>query len=164
LRTDNTKSSKGRAGWFRLVEALPVRPDASPIPKYWIVFMSRYEPAFDLFNRAGCEMVRAQDLNIKNKPGTLFAGMATEPEQAAPQVVDRAVKRAAKPLSSCKWNQLRWFTCGNRNVGRFTESEVNQSIKRLLKAEWLQGASGDKIQEDAVLSPTAQLLNWNDQS
>ena len=148
--------------WFRVVEALPVRPDTSPTPKYWITFMSRYEPAFDLFNRAACDMTRAQDLNIRNKPGTLFAGMSTEPEVAAPQVVDRAVKKTAKPLTSCKWNELRWRTCGNRNVGRFTESEVNHSIKRLLRTGFLNGASGDKVEEEKVLSPTEELKSWVD--
>jgi hypothetical protein len=148
--------------WFRLVEALPVRPDTSPIPKYWIAFMSRYEPAFDLFNRAACDMVRAQELNITNRPGTLFAGTATEPEPAAPQLVDRAVKRAARLVVSCKWNELRWRTCGNRNVGKFTDSEVNQSIKRLLKAGFLSGSSGDKVEETKILSPTEQLKSWLD--
>lgn len=143
--------------WFNLAEALPVRPDISPIPKYWIAFMSRYEPAFDLFNRAACKMTRSQDLNVKNTPGTLFAGMSTEPEQALPQVVDRAVKSAAKALTSCKWNELRWRTCGNRNVGKFTDSEVDQSIKRLLKSGFLSGARGDKVEEEKVLSPTEQL-------
>lgn len=143
--------------WFKLVEALPVRPDTSAVPKYWIAFMSRYEPAFDLFNRAGCDMVRSQDLNIKNKPGTLYAGMSTEPESAAPQAVDRAVKEEAKRLVSFKWNELRWRTCGNRNVGKFTDSEVNQSIKRLLKAGFLSGAAGDKVEEELTLAPTEQL-------
>lgn len=154
--------SRRLRSWFSLVEALPVRPDASPIPKYWIVFMTRYEPAFDLFNRAACEMVRAQDLSIWNKPDSLFAGVSTEAEPAAPQVVDRAVKRAAKSLTSCKWNELRWRTCGNRNVGKFTDSEVNQSIKRLIKSGFLSGALGDKVEEKKMLSPTEQLKSWLD--
>jgi three-Cys-motif partner protein len=162
LRTSSATTPTGATGWFRIVEALSVRPDVSPIPKYWIVFMSRYEPAFDLFNRAACNMARTQDLNIKNTPGTLFAGMATEPEPAAPQVVDRAVKRTAKPLTTCKCNELRWRTCGDRNVGNFTDSEVDQSIKRLLKEGWLTGASGNKIEETSVLSPTDQLKSWID--
>jgi three-Cys-motif partner protein len=138
--------------WFRLVEALPVRPDSSAIPKYWITFMTRYEPAFDLFNRAACDMVRAQDLNIKNRPGTLFAGMATEPALPAPQLFDCAVKAAAEAAAPCKWSELRWRTCGDRNVGNFTDSEVNQSIKRLLKAGVLAGARGNKVEEDKILS------------
>jgi three-Cys-motif partner protein len=148
--------------WFKLVEALPVHSDKSTIPKYWMVFMSRYEPAFDLFNRAACEMVRSQHQNFQNQPGNLFAGVQLEPETADPHAVDRAVKRAAQPLNSCPWKELRWRTCGNRNVGRFTDSEVNQSIKRLLKSGWLSGAVGGKVEENAVVSPTAELRSWVD--
>lgn len=148
--------------WFKLVEALPVRSDKSAIPKYWIAFMSRYEPAFDLFNRAACNMIRAQSQSFLNQPGSLFAGVEPQPEAAQPQTVDRAVKRTAQPLQRCRWNELRWRTCGNRNVGKFTDSEVDQSIKRMLKNGWLSGASGDKVEEDAVLSPTAQLKSWID--
>jgi three-Cys-motif partner protein len=148
--------------WFNLAEALPVHADTGAIPKYWIAFVSRYEPAFDLFNRAACEMVRAQRQNFRNQPDMLFAGTAAEPETASPSTVDRAVKRAAKPLSSCRWKQLRWRTCGNRNVGKFTDSEVDQSIKRLLKTGWLVGATGDKVEEDSNLSPTSQLKSWTD--
>jgi len=149
-------------GWFKLVEALPVHPDKSPVPKYWIAFMSRYEPAFDLFNRAACDVIRTQRQNFQNQPGTLFAGMESQPETALPQTVDRAVKRAAQAPPLCRWKELRWRTCGNRNVGKFTDSEVNQSIKRLLKNDWVGGASGDKVEEDTVLSPTAQLKSWID--
>jgi protein gp37 len=148
--------------WFKLVEALPVRSDKSAIPKYWIAFMSRYGPAFDLFNRAACNMIRVQRQNFLNQPGTLFAGVEPQPEAAQPQTVDRAVKRIAQPLQTCHWNELRWHTCGNRNVGEFTDSEVDQSIKRMLKNGWLSGASGEKVEEDAVLSPTAQLKSWID--
>ena len=80
--------------WFKLAEALPVYPDISAIPKYWIAFLSRYEPAFDLFNRAACNMNRAQRQNFRNLPDALFAGMEAQPEAALPQTVDRAVKRA----------------------------------------------------------------------
>jgi three-Cys-motif partner protein len=140
--------------WFRCVEALPVRPDTSPLPKYWIAFTSRYEPAFDLFNRAACRMMRAREVNIRNQPGTLFVGIDTEPEAPPPQTVDRAVKQAAKPFSEVTWRELRWTTCGGRNVGVYTDSEVNQSIKRLIKSGWLSGTSGDKVEEKALLHPT----------
>jgi hypothetical protein len=53
-----------------------------------------------------------------------------------------------------------WRTCGDRNVGKFTDSEVDQSIKRLLKEGWLSGASGNKVEETSVLSPTDQLKSW----
>ena len=124
--------------------------------------MSRCEPAFDLFNRAACDMIRAQELNIRNSPGMLFAGVTTKPEAAGPQAVDRAVKNAAKPLASCKWKELRWRTCGNRNVGKFTDSEVNQSIKRLLKSGFLTGASGDKVEEERTLAPAEQVKSSTD--
>jgi hypothetical protein len=143
--------------WFKLVEALAVHSDTSTIPKYWIAFMSRYEPAFDLFNRAACEMTRAQRQNVQQMPGTLFADTKYQPVAASPSSVDRAVKQTAQALPQWRWNQLRWHTCGDRNVGKYTDSEVNQSIKRLLKSGWLSGATGAKVDETAVLLPTAQL-------
>lgn len=148
--------------WFKLAEALPVRSDKLAIPKYWIAFMSRYEPAFDLFNRAACKMVRLQRQNLLNQSGSLFAEAEPQPETAQPETVDRAVKRTAQPLQLCCWNELRWRTCGGRNVGKFTDSEVDQSIKRMLKSGWLSGASGEKIEEEAILSPTEELKSWTD--
>jgi len=148
--------------WFKLVEAMPVRSDKSAIPKYWIAFMSRYEPAFDLFNRAACKMIRAQRQNLLSQSGSLFASVDSKPEVAQPQTVDRETKRTAQPLQSCRWNELRWRICGKRNVGKFTDSEVDQSIKRMLKNGWLSGASGDKVEDETILSPTPQLNSWID--
>jgi len=148
--------------WFKLVEALPVHSDDSAIPKYWVVFMSRYEPAFDLFNRAACDVIRTQRQNFRNQSDMLFANVELPPESAPPQTVDRAVKRAARSAVSIRWKELRWLTCGNRNVGRFTDGEANQAIKRMLKSGWLSGASGDKVEEESALSPTAQLKLWLD--
>jgi hypothetical protein len=148
--------------WFKLVEALPVCSDKSASPKYWIAFMSRYEPAFDLFNRAACHAVREQHQNVLKQPDMLFADIKSQPEIPEGRIVDRAVKRASQINLPCRWNELRWRTCGNRNVGKFTDSEVNQSIKRLLKEGWLSGASGTKIEETKVLSPTEQLKSWVD--
>jgi len=148
--------------WFKLVEALPVHSDTSAVPKYWIAFASRYEPAFDLFNRAACDVNRKQHQNVLNQSGSLFAGVESQPIFALPQTVDRAVKRAAQLRQRCQWKELRWYTCGNRNVGKFTDSEVDQSIKRMIKSGWLSGASGDRIEENTTLSPTPQLQSWID--
>ena len=148
--------------WFSVAEALPVRPDDSQTPKYWILFLSRYEPAFDLFNRAACNVVRSQRHKASNN--TLFPMQAGEASGASPPVVDRAVKRSAKLHSKCRWNKLRWETCGGRNVGEYTDSEVDQSIKRLLKDDWLTGAPGNKVEDDATLSPTEKLKSWIDRS
>lgn len=147
--------------WFNVAESFPIHADDSRIPKYWIVFVSRYEPAFDLFNRAACDVTRQQRQNFR-QPGTLFEGTERQPESAVPATVDREVKRAARRIGPSQWQQLRWRTCGDRNVGKFTDAEVNQGIKRLLKTGWLAGASGDKIQEQALLSPTPALAAWVD--
>lgn len=148
--------------WFQIAEALPVHSDLkSAIPKYWILFASRYPPAFDLFNSAACEVVRAQRQNFR-QPGTLFAATERQPEAALPMVVDRAVKRIVQTSGSMLWKEIRWKTCGGRSVGQFTGGEVNQSIKRLIKDDWLAGAPGSKVEEDARLSPTSKLKAWVD--
>lgn len=148
--------------WFKCVEAVPVRPDSSLLPKYWIAFMSRHKPAFDLYNRAACEMMRARDLNVWKERGVLFAETATEKEVPPPQMVDRAVKRTAKAHSQIIWRELRWETCGGRSVGLYTDSEIDQSIKRLLKSGWLTGATGSKVEDTALLQPTQQLREWSE--
>lgn len=147
--------------WFKCVEALPVRPDNSRLPKYWIAFMSRYQPAFDLFNRAACRMARSRDLKLWNATDNLFADVVAKPEVPEPATVDRAVKRAAKTIQSMPWKELRWRTCGGNEVGQYTDSEVNQAIKRLLKAGWLSGATGEKVDDNAALSPTDRLREWS---
>jgi len=147
--------------WFRLTEALPVHPDTSAASKYWIVFASRYEPAFDLFNGAACKIVRSQAKNVLTNAG-LFKGAEVTPATPAPQTVDRAVKLAAKTHLPSKWQELRWHTCGNRNVGRFTEGEVNQSIRRLLKSGWLSRDPERGAENESILSATTQLMSWQE--
>jgi len=148
--------------WFKVAEALPVHSDLmATIPKYWIVFASRYEPALDLFNLAACEVVRSQRQNFM-QPGTLFADTGRQPDAASPALVDRSIKRAGRGAGSHRWNELRWIVCGGRSVGQFKESEVNQGIKRLLKGGWLSGATGTKVEDNAILSPTQKLDEWLD--
>ncbi len=149
-------------GWFNTVEAVPIRPDHSTIPKYWMAFMSRYEPAFDLFNDAACDMNRARIVSIDNRHGSLFSGIEAEPEGANPSTVDRDVKRELKSARSITWDRLRWNVCGNRNVGKYTVAEVNQSIKRLIKAKLIMGALGNKVEGANILKPAPQLDSWID--
>lgn len=148
--------------WFRVAEAFPIHADVgSRVPKYWMVFASRFQPAFDLFNSAACKINRLQRQNYR-QPGTLFEDVAVEPEKALPVRVDRAVKEAAKSEIQIPWKSLRWRVCGGRNVGKYTESEINQSIKRLLNTGWLAGASGAKVEDEAILSPTPLLRGWEE--
>ncbi len=66
------------------------------------------------------------------------------------------------PLMQVSCRELRWVTCGGLNVGTYTDSEINQSIKRLLKSGWLTGAAGEKVEEKTILSPTQLLASWLD--
>lgn len=144
--------------WFRLVENYPIRADeGSSLPKYWIVFGSRYLPAIDFFNDAACSAARQQRQNFR-QPGSLFANTPAQKENAVDSTVDRAVLLTAKKSAPCIWSQLRWNTYANRSVGLYTESEVNKSIKRLLKSGELAGPNGTKIEEDAkiVLTTSGQ--------
>ncbi len=147
--------------WFKLAEALPVHADTSAASKYWIVFASRHEPAFDLFNGAACKIVRSQAKNVLTNVG-LFAGTEGTPATPAPQTVDRVVKSAGKTHLPRKWQEFRWHICGNRNVGRFTEGEVNQSIRRLLKSGWLSRAPERGVEKESILSATMQLMSWQE--
>lgn len=148
--------------WFKIAEAMPVCAGNSKIPKYWIVFTSRFEPAFDLFNRAACEMTRSQFQDFHRHETSLFSNIEIPEDRPKTHVVDRTLKRFAKRLLPCTWEKLRWSICGGRNVGKYTDSEINQSIKRLIKSGWIVGSSGDRIENAKMLSPTEQLNNWID--
>lgn len=139
--------------WFRLVESFPIRADSgSAIPKYWVVFGSRYQPALDLFNRAACEAARRQRQNYR-QPESLFADLPPQPEAALDFKVNEAVVTSIRSMSTAmSWDKLRWQVCGDQNVGKFTDSEINKSVKRLLKAGVLSGATGDRIEGSAMLS------------
>lgn len=143
--------------WFSLVDAYPIRSDiGSELPKYWLVFGSRYEPALDLFNRAACSACREQRHKYR-QPGSLFAGVAIE-EKPSDGAVDEATRALLSPNITLTWQQLRWHLCRGSNIGRFTDAEWNASIKRMLKSGMLAGASGDKVEDKVVLSPGPRLL------
>jgi hypothetical protein len=138
--------------WFSTVETFPIRADAgTPLPQYWLVFGSRYEPAFELFNRGACEARRAQMHNYR-KPDTLFADIARPREGPSESKVNQAVLVSARQQSGSTWEALRRATSSGRNVGVFTDAEVNAAIKRLLRSGRLAGASGDKIDDRSKLS------------
>ena len=151
-----------RHRWFEVAETFPIYADTQGwLPKYWIVYATRYAPGFDIFNRAACHVVREQRKNVL-KSGGLFADIEPVIESANPMTVDREVKRVAKIDTPLLWKKLRWRTCRGRNIGRFTDSEVNASIKRLLKEVWLSGASHRKISDESQLTSTDKLDSWVD--
>lgn len=137
---------------FRMVGTFPIRKDeGTALPRYWLILGSRYEPALDLFNSGACEATRSQRQNYR-KCDSLFAGVQRQPEQAPDSTVDRAVQQAFSDSHGMAWRLLRWRTYGGRHVGKFTEGEVNRSIKRLIKQGWLQGATGERNEEEATLT------------
>lgn len=138
--------------WFRVAESYPIRADSgSQLPRYWIVFGTRYAPALDLFNDAACSAARHQRQNFR-QPGSLFANQPAQKETVPDSTVDRAVLRASAAATPCSWSILRWATCRGRSIGMFKQGEINASIKRLLQNGMLVGPTGSKIEEDQAIS------------
>jgi len=137
--------------WFSLVESFPIHADyGDPNPKYWIVFGSRYPPALDLFNRAACNARRKQGVAYRNEPGSLFADVSVE-TKADPYTVDVELLKhrcAGKPIG---WAKLRWAICSNRNLGRFTDSEIDSAIQRAIDNGLLRGSKPTSNSEGGVL-------------
>jgi three-Cys-motif partner protein len=135
--------------WFKLVASYPIVDENLPqLPKYWLVFGTRYMPAIDLFNRAACKARREQGISWKTED-SLFHGVAVN-TTADPSTVDRAVAEFAQSLCPTRWDNLRWAISAEM-VGRFTDGEINAGVKRLLLRQHLRGAEGKRVQEDAVL-------------
>ncbi len=134
-------------GWFPTVCMFPVyATDSARIPKYWLIFGTRYRPALDLINRATAE-ARAREFKTWGD-GTLFAGMGVQlPTQPD---LRRLIAEQLRGTARTEWRELRW-QISEQELGWFTDSAINDGIKRLLSEGRLRGALGKKVEERAVL-------------
>jgi len=136
--------------WFQVRLKYPIFEDAKgKLPKYWLLFGSRYRPCIDLFNRAACTARRKQGLAWKSGE-TLFADVPID-TSADPAQVSSAVMAVARQVETVQWRELRW-QLSEAELGRFTDSEINRSIKRLLSKGKIAGPSGKKVEEEAMIS------------
>ncbi len=137
------------AEWFQLTASYPIVDESSPhLPKYWMVFGSRYMPAVDLFNRAACKARREQGVAWKTED-SLFGAIEID-TSADRSRVDAVVNDYARRLSPVKWDALRWAISVDM-TGLFTDSELDAGIKRALSQGRLRGASGGRVERNAIL-------------
>lgn len=142
--------------WFSTVCNAPVYAEGiARVPKYWIVFGTRYRPAVDLINRA-IKQAR-QNQAERQSARTLYAECELPPELPLSKCRELVVQslREKRPL---RWDVLRW-TISEANLGKFTDAEINGQVKALIRDGVVLGADGRKVEESAVLrivSPNAQ--------
>lgn len=135
--------------WFQVVIPFPIHSsDALQIRKYWMIFATRYKPAIDLINRAMATARREQFQAWKSD--TLFAEL--ESPMPVPQVrLEILVMQFVQTESYIEWRQLRWKVTQSE-FGAFTDSEINNCIKRLLRAGKIKGPSGSKNEDTARIT------------
>jgi hypothetical protein len=134
--------------WFSIVVKGPLfGRDNATIPKYWIVFGSRYRPAIDLVNRA---FATSRDQQFKEwRSQTLFANVVLPPRLNDADL-DRIVLSTSEAKKQLSWRELRWAVT-EAHFGEFTDSRIDASIKRLLRSGRLDGASPTKRDNLAII-------------
>ena len=135
--------------WFQVVIPFPIHSsDALQIRKYWMIFATRYKPAIDLINRAMATARREQCQAWKSD--TLFAEVES-PMPVPQRRLEMLVMQCAPTRGYIEWRQLRW-TVTKSEFGAFTDSEINNSIKRLLRTGKIIGPSGLKKEDAAYIT------------
>ena len=106
---------------------------------------SRHLPALDLINDA---MASARDRQEKDwASGTLFADGGVYNMLEEPEVIRQLVELASTPM---EWQRLRWKYI-ETYAGSRRASRINACIKKALLSRRLTGASGEKIEKEALL-------------
>lgn len=123
------------------------------LPKYHLTFGSRHSDAIELMNRA---MVKARRkfVGARFVDGSLFDNRP-ESEIPRPAEIERIVLKTCQKLGNSTWRDLRVQTTV-ANPCMYTDSEINQAIKRAVRKKRLgSDCSGKRIEESALIWPTA---------
>lgn len=134
--------------WFPSVCSFPIySSDNSRVPKYWMIFGTRFRPALDLINRA---MARARNEEYQHwLSGGLFAETGPPMLPIRPDE-KRLLLERLQDVGPITWDNLRWDVT-EQATGWFTDTEWNRAIKSLLRAGSIRGASGEKVEGKALL-------------
>lgn len=136
--------------WFPTVCNCPVRAEGKTIlPKYWILFGTRYRPAIDLVNRAIKSAMQDQEQRVNDS--SLFANIDLPPKLPLSHLNERIVG-VIKKSAPIHWEEVRWAV-SESDLGAFTDAEINGQIKALLQSGAIIGARGDRTEPQALLSP-----------
>jgi three-Cys-motif partner protein len=135
--------------WFNLTAAVPIYADEyGVLPKYWMVFGSRYRPALDLINDAACSARRSQQIAWKTEE-SLFAGVAVD-TSTSPEVVLAEVRQRIRSVDRIRWDEFRW-KLQQSQIGRFKQSEIDKAIRELVERHevlWHRGASAEEDESE----------------
>jgi three-Cys-motif partner protein len=138
--------------WFKYVLWYPIREKYSHrVPKYHLVFGTRHPDAVDLMNRAMVK-ARREFVGSESVAGMLFPNQPAD-EVVNPRDVERLVLETAREAGRTSWRLLR-VSATIRKPGKYTDSELDQAIKRAIKSTSLgSNASGVRIEEGASVWP-----------
>lgn len=134
--------------WFRWVLKYPIREKyEDELPKYHLLFGSRYPDAVDLMNRA-MVTARRRFVGARFVEGMLFANQPPE-EVVDPSEIMTAVVETARETGRQSWKLLRVKTT-MKHPCLYTNSEMNQAIKAaIVKGVLHSKANGTKVDEKA---------------
>ena len=134
--------------WFKWVLKYPIRERyQDELPKYHLVFASRHPDAVELMNRA-MVTARRKFVGARFVEGMLFPNQP-EKEIIQPDEIEEAVLKTARTGGRTNWKLLRVHTTMHYPC-LYTESEINQAIKRAIQRGTLNStALGTKIQDEA---------------
>lgn len=133
--------------WFKVVCSYDIyaQPHDS-IPKYTVLFASRFPKALDLINDAMADARERQEKEWATD--TLFAEGEMYTSRDASLVAPKLAALAEQPIP---WEALRWRFI-ELDAGACRCREINDAIKYALRAGMLRGASGTKIEKNALLT------------
>lgn len=136
--------------WFKYILTYPVRKVyGHELPKYHLIFGSRYPDAVDLMNRAMVK-ARREFLGAQFMKGRLF-DMRPEKEVIDPEVIRHVIIDTARKCGKTTWKLLR-VNATLEKPCMYNDSEFNQAIKTAIQNGQLgSDCSGTKIKQDALI-------------
>ena len=136
--------------WFDWTLSYPIKEKYEhEMPKYHLIFGSRYPDAVDLMNQA---MVKAR----REFVGARFIKDMLFDNQPKEEVVDsdeikEVILTTSKKIGKTTWKLLR-VNATVSNPCMYIESEFNRAIKDLIKRGVLKSdCSGEKIEQNALV-------------
>jgi len=136
--------------WFDWTLSYPIKEKYEhEMPKYHLIFGSRYPDAVDLMNRAMVK-ARREFVGARFIKNMLFDNQPKK-EVIDPDEIKEAILATSQKIGKTTWKLLRVNTTVS-NPCMYTDSEFNKAIKNLIKDSSLKSdCSGKKIEENAYV-------------
>lgn len=138
--------------WFKYVLTYPIREEyGHQLPKYHLIFGSRWPDAVDLMNRAMVK-ARREFVGARFIKGMLFDNQPAK-EVVEEDEIQHLILHTISKLGRTTWKELRVNATMNHPC-MYTDSEFNRVIKKIIKNKQLSSTcDASKIEESAHVWP-----------